>query len=153
MQARAAVFAGALVAAVSVIGGCGSDSGGGGDLSDEDQVRETVTAFLAAVGEGDGHGACSHLADSAESQLVSNAGLFGGDTCPKAIQVVSGMLEQAEREATLNVTVGKVQVDGNEAQVPDSAITDPKGDIIKDENPAPTLLSTEDGSWLITDLG
>jgi len=127
-------------------------TGGCGGQSDVDQVRSAYADVIKAFADGEGDAACKHMAGPAQRELVSQAIPIGAHTCSEAIKAVSGLLGPEEKAAYRDAKIGKVDVHGDRAEIPDSSVTSSKR-LPREENPAPVVFEKIDGTWLITSLG
>ena len=112
--------------------------GGGGD-DDPDEVRQTVRDFVEATNQRDGETLCGELVTR---EYVEKSTLATGDQADEACR------EQLDRTVGLRlrlVSVGKTEVDGDEATV--RAVIDTDG------VQAPRLfrLEREGGRWKLAD--
>ena len=103
---RRSACAGALIAGLAFGAvGCG---GGGGD---SDNIKESIKAFFAGLGERDGKKVCSLLSNA----LVQAAQVSGSD-CAKSLKVVAAQaVPENKRNEVRNVQVSDVKVTGTTA--------------------------------------
>lgn len=138
------------VAVGPVAMGCASES-------DTDQVRDTVVATAKAIADGDEEKACSYLAGPAQQELIVKAAPLGLRTCVDIVRTISVVLGPEEQDILSDARVGQVELRGDRAEVPDSAVRSSEGKVIQEvlpyENPAPIVLRKIDGTWLIVSLG
>jgi hypothetical protein len=129
------------------LAGCG---GGGSSSGDAAKVSNTVTRVLHALGHGDGATVCS-LATTAGQRTLAQA--LPHSTCPKVVQLVGRHLSPAQRAGLESAKVGRVNISGGHASVPDTSITSPTGSLkgFLRAGAAPTKLTKQsDGSWKIS---
>src|SRR4051812_15512700 len=123
-----------LVAAM--LGGCG----GGGEGSDEDQVREVVSAFVQAGKDRDAAEACSLLS----ADQVKSVEQLGGGSCTT---ILGGIFANAKDLGTEG-DIQDVRVQGERATV-DATVRAP-GAKPKTET---ILVVKEDGEWKLASAG
>jgi hypothetical protein len=123
-RSRKAIFCLLAVLALA-IGGCG-----GGDGSDEDEVRGVVRGYFDAFLGGDGQTACDLMSDETRQQIEDTIG-----DCAEAL----GSFAQLAPEGA-SAEIGEVTVDGETA----AAEVDVRG------NKDTIELERVDGEWLIT---
>jgi hypothetical protein len=118
-------LAAAAVAAL-LIAGCGGGS-------DEDTVRDTVTDFFQAMGDGDGEHACALMTPPSRKQL-------GGHDCAEILSASAKKLDESDRKAMRDADVGftTVTIKGDRATVQDGP----------DDN-EPIKLERVGGKWLV----
>jgi hypothetical protein len=134
------------VATAVGLAGCG----GGGSSADKAKVSDTVTRVLHALGRGDGAIVCSLTTKAGQQTLARQV---PHSSCPQVVQLVGEHLSPAQKAGLESATVGKVNVNGSHASVPNSSITSPRGSLkgFLDAGAAPTRLTRQsDGTWKIS---
>jgi hypothetical protein len=134
-----------LVAGI-VVTACG---GSGVRASDEQKVKQTVIQDMAAVADGDGATACSLATQSGRAQLER---AVPGKTCEQIVALFSARLPNSAKDGLRTAHISKVNIRGNTATVPNSAITSTRGDLhgYTDSGPPVALAKQPDGSWKIS---
>jgi uncharacterized lipoprotein YehR (DUF1307 family) len=120
----------AAVAALA-IAGCGDGSGGG--LDPDDRVRDTVSDYFEAMGDGDGARVCALMTPPSREQL-------GGRECPEIISASAKKLDDSDRKALRDVDIDftSVKITANRAIVQDGPDDD-----------EPIKLQKVGGKWLV----
>jgi hypothetical protein len=127
-----------VVALVALAGCGGSDESPAG--SDREQIEATISAYFAAMGEGDGDEACGHLTSSARQNLAT---AMGKSSCEEAIELIAEAAESDPegRKALSKVRVLRATIDGVKAEATIKAR--------EDEAPRPVPLEKTDDGWRV----
>ncbi len=138
----------AALGVIAVVGlaGCG----GGSSSADRAKVSDTVSRVLHALGQGDGATVCSLTTESGQRTLARQV---PHSTCAQVVKLVGEHLSPAQKAGLESAKVGKVDVKGSHASVPNSSITSPRGTLkgFLAAGAAPTRLTRQsDGSWKIS---
>jgi hypothetical protein len=134
------------LAAAGVLSGCTGQS-------DPDQVSDALRAWHRGVGQAD-PGACAALTDRAMRRLVVQAELGPDATCGDILGRFVAQLTDEQRDALGELTIRRVRISGDRAEVHDADVTLP--DVLRDReisNDRPTVLRRVDGRWKIDDMG
>jgi hypothetical protein len=105
----------------ALLAGCGSV-----DLGPQIAgVKKTETAYLTAVANGDGSGACSELTSSQVQAVIQSAASLGATSCPAAIGDFAHSLSAAAKHDLLTAQIVNVQINVNQgsAQIKGSSRT------------------------------
>jgi len=125
-----------LVAASIVAAGCG----GSDAKSDDEQIRDTVSAYATAFADGDGKQVCQRLTARAQKEVVDQGKALGGNstTCEQTIKQLTSIISAADKKALRNIKVTKLTVNGDTATLRAGA-----------GNTATTRMRRVDGEWLV----
>ncbi len=141
----------AVLVAFSVLAGCG------GGKSAQDEVKDTVTGFFDDVADGDGPAACAKLTAGALDQLNRAAFLLQAPgSCREAIEAVNHQLSGDDKKALHSAEVNAAEIHGNQATVPDAAISlelSGQSTLFRNSDPAPLTLEKVGDDWKISSLG
>ena len=110
----------AAATAAALLAGCAIDLG-----PEIASVKKTERAYLTAIANGDGAGACSQLTSSQVQVVVQSAASLGAASCPAAIVLFSHSLPAAAKHDLLSAQIVNVQINGNlgSAQIKGSSRT------------------------------
>jgi hypothetical protein len=121
----------AITVVLAAVAGC--DIGGGGG-SDEDDARDVVKDYAAAIADGDEKKICDTLSEDSRKQLEA-----GDATCEEAFGNFGGFLNEEQKEGLKNIDPDvKVDGDSASAQVDEQPL---EGEV---------RLKKEDGDWKVT---
>jgi hypothetical protein len=124
--------------------GCGSKP-----KSDADKVKDTMTGFLKAVGDGDGGKACAMTTQSGREKLMRAA--KGVLSCESVIAAIASKLPDEAKTGLKNAKVQRATVRGNTATVLDQDITSTKGNVRAFlTTGTPTKFIKQGGNWKIS---
>ena len=127
----------ALLAGVSLAAaGCG----GSDAKSDDEQIRDTVSAYASAFADGDGTKVCERLTERAQKEVIAQGKALGGNftTCEQTIKQLTSVISGADKKALRDIKVTKITVDGDTATLQAGA-----------GNSATTRMRKVDGEWLV----
>lgn len=133
----------AATVAAAALAGCG----GGGDVA---KIQQTVARVLGALGRGDASTVCSSATAAGQAAFAK---VLPNSTCTEVVTLVSDHLSPAQKAALESARIGKVEVHGDHASVPNTSITSTKGSLrgFLQAGSAPTQLTNEsDGTWKIS---
>jgi len=147
MSRRNRVIAAIIAATALALSGCG---GGGGNSADIAKVKQTITRVLGGLGSGDAATVCSSATTAGQAALAK---ALPNSTCTKVVTLVSDHLSAGQKTALKSVRIGKVEVHGDRATVPNTSISSTKGSLrgFLRAGSAPTRLTKgSDGTWKIS---
>jgi hypothetical protein len=101
-----------LASALVLLAGCGSD-GEPRAGSDREQVEAAMTGYLEALADGDGEGACSHVAEQAQRDMTT---ITDARSCADAIQKLHEALDDEQRDKLRDSRVARIRIDGARAE-------------------------------------
>jgi SnoaL-like domain len=124
----------AMVAACALAGaGCGE--------SDEEQVEDTVKAYMSAVADGDGEEACEQLTERGRREIAEGlTEVTGGEGCAGAFESLHARAGERALRRLRNAEVTSVTVDGDTAT------------LRIEDAPHPPKLRKIDGEWKIDEF-
>jgi hypothetical protein len=116
LRARSAWLVGA--AAALLLAGCGGDGEDAPRESEPEAVKTVLRTQLAAVAEGDGEEACSHLTPRGRRQVeerLRRSGQVDATDCEGGVEEISTELPAAAIDALNNPVITGVRVRGTTA--------------------------------------
>lgn len=131
---RPTLWCAAVLAAVSIVGGCGSS---------DDDVRETVNKYFTALADRDVRTACSLVSPVFREELANWAKTAHPDLCSRDCEVIARRIAQVNDDRLVglqrDVSVNSVEIDGDTAKAALGA-----GQV--------ATLRRVDGDWLVERL-
>ena len=122
-----------LIVVALCLAGCGDE-----DKPERDTPERTLTAYLAALAEGDGDRACDELTESGRAEIAALVPRVAAmNDCVATAEQISEAMYPALADDLIDAEVGEVRVDGA------TAIASPRG------GPARIRLVRRGGDWLI----
>jgi hypothetical protein len=113
-------------------------AGGGGEPA------AVIQEYSAAIADGDGGDACDRLTEDAQEQIADEA--EGDGSCEEVIELVSGFLNDEQKDDLRDIEPTDVEIDGDTA----TATVPEVGEQGQEEE---VELVREDGDWRISNPG
>ncbi len=108
----------ALLVAVALLGGCGSDDGATLTFSgsDEEQIAATVNAMTAAIAAGEGAVACELMTEGGQDEMLRVGRQAGGPDISDCAAAVPAAESAGYDPGDFRITPGDVAIDGDAAE-------------------------------------